>query len=375
MYRIASRSFLTRMDRKTHNDISTLQKELSISQARETISFANVQHACSTLYAKYGTSIAVGSGSFITIDNGDLAKGFFLTAAHCVLKPDTYTKIDSLYITNPVTNEWVSIAPEDIFLDGAADIALIHTKIDLTMYSHYVLSLSSIEPKIGDKCYVCGNPGGFDNDSLIMGVVRDAHYALSAYIADAIHIDAPGIAGNSGSPIVNVEGSVIGLYVFGRTSQETFNGGPNLNTLVQSLHILKTLSDNKSKKYLGINWSFPNAYEFATSYTDTSSFPNQGIKITVIDTTHSPFHPHLQVGDLLLSVTINGQKVEVGVLPHQRTPGVLLYKTNANQAAITITFIRGKTLTTISDISFQKTYGDVPAIKDLPLIGGAANRS
>jgi hypothetical protein len=74
MYRIASRSFLTRMDRKTHNDISTLQKELSISQARETISFANVQHACSTLYAKYGASIAVGSGSFITIDNGDLAK-------------------------------------------------------------------------------------------------------------------------------------------------------------------------------------------------------------------------------------------------------------------------------------------------------------
>lgn len=371
MYRFASRSFLNNVDRQSFYDIEAVKKELAdyIVQTKETISFPNVQHACSTIYTKYDSVTSVGSGSFITIDSGDLAKGLFLTAAHCVLKPNEYTKVDSLYITNPITNEWVLIPSEHIFLDGVADIALIHTQIDLTMYPQYALSFASVSPIIGDKCYVCGNPGGFDNDSLTMGIVRDPHYALSSYIADAIHINAPGIAGNSGSPILNVKGNIIGLYVFGVVNQETFNGGPNVDTLRQSLAHLKTFSDFKQKKYLGFNWSFPNAFDFASYYTNNTSFPNQGVKITNVDMTHSPFGPHLQNNDLLLAVTIHGQIFEMGVLPHQRTPGILLYKTDPSHSLITITFIRGNTLTTLSDLDFTATYGNVSDNKDLPLIG------
>ena len=380
MYRIASRSYTTNIDRLTHTTLENLKSDVSqLTSVKETINFTTIQHACSSIYTKDNStsSTTVGSGCFINLDN-DYTSGYFLTAAHCVLKESNnvtiYTKVDEAYITNPITNEWVTIdVSNNVFLDGAGDIALIKTNIDFTSYPSYCLSLSSTESSTGDACYVCGNPLGIDNDSLSKGVVRDSHYTVTSgsYIADAIHVSVPGLSGNSGSPILNTSGNIIGLFVFGlsTTGMETFNGGPNLTTLKSSLALLKSQqADAKSKKYLGIDWSVPNPFTLKSYYTSTDAFANKGVIINAIDTTDSPFKD-LNTNDLLLSVSVNGTTTSFGTLSHQRCPGTLLYST---ASSIVIQYIRGTTYNSTT-VTLDKTYADVEDSKDLMLIGGGGS--
>ena len=381
MYRIASRSYTTNIDRLTHTTLENLKSDVSqLTSVKETINFTTIQHACSSIYAKDNStsSTTVGSGCFINLDN-DYTSGYFLTAAHCVLKESNnvtiYTKVDEAYITNPITNEWVTIdVSNNVFLDGAGDIALIKTNIDFTSYPSYCLSLSSTESSTGDACYVCGNPLGIDNDSLSKGVVRDSHYTVTSgsYIADAIHVSVPGLSGNSGSPILNTSGNIIGLFVFGlsTTGMETFNGGPNLTTLKSSLALLKSQqADVKSKKYLGIDWSVPNPFTLKSYYTSTDAFANKGVIINAIDTTDSPFFNILSTNDLLLSVSVNGTMTSFGTLTHQRCPGTLLYST---ASSIVIQYIRGTTYNSTT-VTLDKTYANVSDSKDLMLIGGGGS--
>jgi hypothetical protein len=387
MYRIASRSYTTNIDRLTHTTLENLKSDVSqLTSVKETINFTTIQHACSSIYARYNinvngqniTATTGGSGCFINLDN-DYTSGYFLTAAHCVLQDSSggvtiYTKVDEAYITNPITNEWVTIdVSNNVFLDGAGDIALIKTNIDFTSYPSYCLSLSSTESSTGDACYVCGNPLGIDNDSLSKGVVRDSHYTVTSgsYIADAIHVSVPGLSGNSGSPILNTSGKIIGLFVFGlsTTGMETFNGGPNLTTLKSSLALLKSQqADAKSKKYLGIDWSVPDPFTLKSYYTSSDAFANKGVIINAIDTTDSPFKD-LNTNDLLLSVSVNGTMTSFGTLSHQRCPGTLLYST---ASSIVIQYIRGTTYYA-KTVTLDKTYANVSDSKDLMLIGGGGS--
>ena len=388
MYRIASRTSTTRVDRSEKTNLENLRSNVAtteqyIQKTQNTINFTNVQKACTSLYSQYtrdGSTVAsVGSGAFFYETKSDLTHGYLLTAAHCLLKTTSDNKLTSdksenIYYTNPITNEWEKITTANVFMDGAADIAIIKTDINLSDYPECALELSKEHAKVGDTCFVCGNPSGIDNDSLTNGIVRDPHYALTNgnYIADAIHINAPGTSGNSGSSILNKHGKIIGLFIFGIQNKETFNGGPNLSTLTSSLKTLKTEKDNKeNKRYLGINWKIPNPFEVKAFYGAETTFANKGVKIRSKDTTNSPFE-NMPINSLLLSVTINGKTTSFGSLPHQRTPGILLYSNPGQE--ITIKYIPSTTDTTEQSetLTLSKSYANISDNSiDLPLIGGA----
>ena len=349
------------------NDLSNAIQNVTTTN----VDFDCVVKACSSVYVLKTTGVSVGSGCFITFDGTDLSNGYFMTAAHCLLdvfnNSLVYTKKE-VYVVDPVTNDWISVPIERIFIDGVADIALIKTNIDFTAHTDCILRFASSLAKTGDTCYLCGNPGGMDEDSLSRGVVRDSHYVLttSYYFADAIYISAPGIAGNSGSPILNDDGKIIGMFMFGHNGNETFNGGPNLTTLNNSFAVLKTEIDYKDKKYLGFNWTIPTPFSLANHYT-YGRFPNKGVIVSSVDTTKSPFKNVLNTNDLLLSITIGTNTIDVGSMIDQRTPGILLY---SNETSITIRYIRGTT-ENIATITLDKTYQDVDNSLDLPLIGAA----
>jgi hypothetical protein len=154
--------------------------------------------------------------------------------------------------------------------------------------------------------------------------------------------------------------------MFGHNGSETFNGGPNLTTLNNSLAVLKTEVDYKNKKYLGFNWTTPTPFSLSNHYTG-DRFPNRGVIVSSVDTTDSPFKNVLNTNDLLLSITIGTETLDVGSMVDQRTPGVLLYSSETN---ITIQYIRGTTKNT-STVALNKTYQDVAQTLDLPLIGAA----
>ena len=320
----------------------------------------------------------IGSGWFYYENTNDLINGYFITAAHCVMEitGGAYYKTTDVYIHHPVTNDWTKIDVNNIYIDGIADVALIKTGIDLTNNPEYCLKISSIETNAGDNCYIVGNPGGFDEDSISVGCVRDPHYMEPGgyQITDCIHVTSPGMGGNSGGPIVNTIGDVIGIYTFGLGGDiESFGGGSNRVTLLNTLSVLKTLQDNKGKLYLGLDWSVPSPFLLMTYYNNQNSFTSKGVYIHSVSS-NSPFNGVLGATDILLSATITttNEVIDFGNVDTQRTPGVLIYK--PINTIITISYIKTDKIQRTSNITLNKTYNNVSNLLDGPLQTGLSER-
>jgi hypothetical protein len=289
--------------------------------------------------------------------------------AHCVMEitNGVYYKTTELYLQNPINNKWVSIDISNIYIDGVADIALIKTNIDLTDYSDHCLTISNEHVKNGDICYIVGNPGGLDEDSISIGCVRDANYCkpLGFQITNTILVNAPGIGGNSGGPILDKNGNVIGIYSFGFSNLECFGGGSNKDVLEKTLIELKKGIDNRTKLYLGLHWSVPIPFILKNYYSNQSEFDTMGVYIFSVDGL-SPFNGILSAGDLLLSCEIEDRTIEFGNKELQRTPGILLYE--PVNTVITINYIKNDTtIVQTTNVTLDKTYGDVDLLLDGPL--------
>ena len=320
--------------------------------------------------------VYIGSGFFLFDTESDLSKGYFITAAHCVMSIENgiYYKTTNLYLQNPINNKWTSINVNNIYIDGVADIALIKTNINLTNYLDYCLKISNDEVNDGDICYVVGNPAGIDEDSISCGTIRDANYCEpSGYqITNSIYVSAPGMGGNSGGPIINKNGDVIGIYSFGsKGGYECFGGGSNKEVLKTTLNVLKQEIDNKTKLYLGLDWSVPNPFFSKNYYSNQNEFDTMGVYIHFVASL-SPFNGVLSVGDLLLSCIITNTPIEFGNKENQRTPGILLYY--PLNTVIMIRYIKSNTNTIItSNVTLNKTYSNVSNLLDGPLQTASRN--
>ena len=338
--------------------------------------YDSIKYACSTLYATVAQTSFIGSGSFITLNDNDLKYGLFMTAAHCVMSiiNNNVEIINALYLTNPLNDKWQLIDTNNIYYDGIADVAIIKTNIDFSNNSDIPLKLAKKAPKTGDICYICGNPGGYDNLSLSQGIIRDANFTDNDgyQIVESLFITAPGIGGNSGSPIVNHNGEVIGIFTFGYgDGLETFGGGSNLHTLQKTLPVLYTFPNNGRntiKKYLGMKWSVPDPFLLKSLYdSSVTTFENVGLYIENISA-ESPFYNKINSGDVILSAILpNNNVFKFGVLSNQYTLGILCYLYDIN--LIQINVLSKKKIITLF-INLDITYKDVSATLDAPLEGG-----
>ena len=330
-----------------------------------------MQNATSQISFMLNGSQYVGSGFYYYDNDTDLQNGYFITAAHCVMQitNDVYAKVTKAYIQNPITNKWFSVNIENIRIDGVADIALIKTDINFTNHPQYCLKLNTQTVHPGDTCYVIGNPAGIDEDSISSGCVRDPNYCEpNGYqITNSILINAPGIGGNSGGPIVNVNGDVIGIYTFGRTDTECFGGGSNQSVLSATLPILKQ-GDNNQKLYLGLDWYILSAINLNVYYPNQTSFDTTGVVIERINES-SPFYNIIQPNQLLLKCVINGTTIEFGNKNNQRTPGVLLYYPVNTQVTIYYKIMNDVQVYQ-QVVTLNKTYANVSNVLDGPLQTG-----
>lgn len=354
--------------------------------------FNNVSPLCSSVFMSFatiGTTIGgtyIGSGCFITLNNNDLKDGLFLTCGHNVLRQaeTSIQYIQEAFIENPINKEWLRITPNMVFADGVGDIALIKTGISFVGSQYTPIRLASIPARTGDTCFVIGDPAGMDSDSLVRGIVRSGNYEMkpiSYQINECIYIDASTTGGNSGGPILNTNGEIIGMLTYGSDGMATFCGGPNVRSLRSSLDVLSKFHHNKEKKYLGLTWGvqYPmTLYAIKNSINSQLSPTTKGVRVYSIDPS-SPFYGTLKVGDVITSIKthdLNGSIIEtfnIGVHDDESPLGVLLYKYDVQ--SITVTFISQQTGTTQSKkIPFTKTYANVADIKDLYLGTGLSKK-
>lgn len=378
--------------------VSSLQLQMESSIMKQNIldsyvgdavnMFTQISPVCSSVFMTFSTIGSIrggtymGSGCFITLNDSDLKYGLFLTCAHNVVRiAGTQVQyIREAYIENPINKEWFFINPDMIFVDGVGDIALFKTNIDFSNSSIKPLRLAQTQAKTGDTCFVIGDPAGMDSDSFVKGVVRSGNYEMkpiSYQINECIYIDAATTGGNSGGPIVNTNGNIIGMLTYGSDGFSTFCGGPTAKSITSSLEVLSQFRHNKEKKYLGITWgvAYPmTLFAIKKSLNSELSPTTSGVQIYNIDSL-SPFYGTLKTGDILLSIKThdkNGNDIEnfaLGVHDDETPLGVLLYKYNIH--SITPTYISRQTGKIQSKkILFTKTYANVEDIKDMYLSTG-----
>ena len=96
--------------------------------------------------------------------------------------------------------------------DKETDLAVV--KITVSGRSLHPLQFETSQPQVGETVIAIGNPFGFDH-SLTKGIVSALHRGFQSQtgsvIGDGIQSDAAINPGNSGSPLLNLQGRVIGI--------------------------------------------------------------------------------------------------------------------------------------------------------------------
>src|SRR5919198_5879125 len=181
-----------------------------------------------TIYAFFGdpasdaTEAAQGSGFVIS------SKGYILTNSHVITNAGEGAKrvkaASHLYVE---FNDGDRIAAKVVGWDVYDDIGLL--RVNPTDHAVRPVPLGdSSSVAVGEPVAAIGSPLG-NEDSLAVGVVSAVHRAIKALtverynIVDAIQTDAPITHGNSGGPLFDARGRVIGINAQIRSQSGTGN--------------------------------------------------------------------------------------------------------------------------------------------------------
>jgi S1-C subfamily serine protease len=162
-------------------------------------------------YSRVAGAVVTINGTTMMGTGFHVGGGKFLTNAHVVLSDKDVEIITS-------TGEKISAYVEAS--DSEQDIAMVSVWDTLEVLSMPSLSLNLTRPAVGSKAYVIGSPaivpGVPAAGTLTSGVVSNVW-------PDLVQIDAAVNPGNSGGPVLNSRGEVIGMAEFGAKDKVGLN--------------------------------------------------------------------------------------------------------------------------------------------------------
>ncbi len=201
--------------------------------------------------------VAAGSGFILRVNSDQ--KLVIVTAAHVVLDAneiDIAVEIN-VVISGVEGNQNLQLKCDVVGLDKAADIAVLTTQTGTSFSAATQSTLSWQEvSSIGQTVYAMGNPLGTDFASFAVGTLRDNKYVptFKCGSIESIYISAPTVSGNSGGPVVDYNGQVVGLSnwvsVNDNVPLSNFSGG--VNSYMASRIVDRLISSSNQKGYLGI---------------------------------------------------------------------------------------------------------------------------
>jgi S1-C subfamily serine protease len=144
------------------------------------------------------TDYALGSGAVIS------SEGYIVTCAHVVKGA---SKIEVMF------SDWYQTEATLIGADYLTDIAII--KIDPFPEMQWLEFADSDDCDVGDFVFTIGHPHGFDW-SVTFGIISGVHRMNTGFMPengyeDFIQTDAAINSGNSGGPLINIYGEIIGI--------------------------------------------------------------------------------------------------------------------------------------------------------------------
>ncbi len=236
-------------------------------------------------------SYSVGSGFFVD------KSGHILTNYHVIEDAAKITvKLDS-------GEEYTA---KVVGFDEETDVAVL--KIDAARELPYVRLADSNKARVGDWVLAIGSPFGL-NRSVTAGIISQTNRETpsTSVFQKFIQTDAAINRGNSGGPLVNMSGDVIGINSQIATSTGHYNGvGFALPSNEASYVFEQILKNGKVRRgFLGVGLETVKA-EFASVYGLKE--PKGAIVVELRDTQSAAGLAGLKVGDVI--VEFNGHKVD-----------------------------------------------------------------
>jgi len=329
-----------------------------------------------SLYNSNGSS--VGSGFFIRPPDGFTNGPYVVTCAHVVINGNNIKARDNIYgtITNYNNSGIDRVVKFDIIgIDGAADVAVLRAE-NSPMYTATELEWGdSRATQIGSTMYIIGNPGGIDHQSVTRGVVRDNQHTDidGGQPCENILTDSSISGGNSGSPILDINGKVIGILSYGWGGLfDDINGGtaqyilqPVINRIIAgnrgSSEWTDEQGDYTKKGYLGINWKPVTLSRAVLDGYAGTEFKKRGILIEGINGDYGNIKDSdISVGDYITEI----DGVILGEGFGQIAPGSITWFKKSGET-VEIKYIRPSEGLTENTITV--TLADFPNSEDYPL--------
>ncbi len=152
----------------------------------------------------------IGSVVQIRVPNGGLGSGFVYDDSHVVTNYHVVTNSERVQV---LFSKGESVTARVVGTDRFTDLAVIRVQNKPSYATP--LSLVKEDPVIGTRVAAIGSPYGLDG-SLTHGVVSGVNRSVPSpnaefNIPNAIQTDAPVNPGNSGGPLMNLDGEVLGV--------------------------------------------------------------------------------------------------------------------------------------------------------------------
>ncbi len=276
----------------------------------------------------YGQQMVQGVGSGVIANEN----GYIITNHHVVGDAEEI---------NVYFSDGREAKGETLWSDESLDLAIV--KVDLNNLPVATLG-DSDEVKIGQKAIAIGNPLGLDfQRTLTQGVisgldrtltVQDSNSSVPTTMENLIQTDAAINNGNSGGPLINRSGEVIGINTLKASSAESMGFAIPINIIKP---ILANVIENGrfQTPYMGISVI---DQELANYYGAKTDF-DTGIYVADVEAGQPAAQAGLQVGDVIT-------KVDGKTIDSRLGLKIELYKHNIGDV-VTVEYVRNnKTYTT-----------------------------
>jgi len=193
-----------------------LGKEISLIKAETSADFSGIIADVVNSVVSIRTDVAQGTGFIISED------GFVVTNAHV---------LSGARFANAITAEQQTVGVKLVGYDHLLDLALLKIEGDY----EYLNFGDSDDVQVGEKVIAIGNPLGLSfsvSEGIVSAVDRAGENGVKGYI----QTDAALNPGNSGGPLINTNGRVIGINNFKIA-------GDNLGFALESDYIVDSVNE------------------------------------------------------------------------------------------------------------------------------------
>lgn len=255
----------------------------SVVSTSSVVGIAVKQNSGNKIATTLDNSWSIGSGCILD------SKGYIVTNYHVIgnVKDDIYVTLYGGEV----------IKGRAIWSNKNLDLAVI--KIDVAGLPAAIMG-DSDSLRIGEKAIAIGNPLGFEfQGTLTSGVISGLNRSIEVegnYMEDLIQTDASINSGNSGGPLMNGKGEVIGINTVKVASAEGIGFAIPVNQIKPIIEKIKENGEFK-EPYLGLL-----GYDRAI----TSSFASKiiidtGIYVYDVENGSPAYKSGIEKGDIILS--------------------------------------------------------------------------